>query len=310
MATSTVNFNATVTATSFTGSGSGISLTAPTQVVTTNGSSQLISTSGYSTSGTANTFALRDGSGNLTANAFSGNGASLTSLTGANVNMSNPNQVVITNGSSALTSEAQLATTRGGFGVNPTSGLSTTTSPGNAIVVSGGSLFTVPYGTSNTANTLVQRDASGNIDISTVVQTNGNGTFTLSSGYIQTTNATATTLFTLATSSTTTVGSRGTVYQVRAEISVGQVTGTGGDVNSAVYSFYVKASNVDDGTGSKTRTVSSILSLESTTDSGIGLPATPLSTSFSTDNLLLQVTGVAATTYNWFGNFRITSVTY
>lgn len=309
MSTSSVNFNAAVTATSFTGSGTGITLTAASQVVTTNGSNQLISTNGYSTSGTANTFALRDGSGNLTANAFSGNGASLTNLTGSNVSLSSPNQVVITDGSDALTSEAQLATTRGGFGVNPTSGLSSTSSTGSAIVVSGGSLFTVPYGTSNTANTLVQRDASGNIDISTIVQTNSNGTFTLYSGYVQTTNATATTLFTLATSSSTTVGSRGTVYLITAEVSVGQVTGTGGDANSAVYTFYLKASNVYNGT-TNVYTVSPILSLSSTVDSGITLTATPFSTSYATANLLIQVTGVASTTYNWFGSFRVSSVIY
>lgn len=309
MATSTINFGADITATSYTGAGTGITLSAPTQVVTTNGSNQLVSTIGYSTSGTANTFALRDGSGNLTANAFSGNGASLTNLTGANVSLTNPNQVVITSSGSALTSEAQLATSRGGFGVDPTSGLTTTTSAGNAIVVTGGALRSIGYGTASTANTLVLRDASGNVPVSSISLSNGNGTFLLDDGYVQTTDATPTALFTIATSSSTTVGSRGTVYNIFGEVSVGRVTGTGGDVVSATYSFRAKASNVDNGSGTKTRTVTSLLSFTSNADSGMGLGGTPISTAFTTDNLQFLVTGNSST-YNWYGTFRVTAVTY
>lgn len=315
---STQVLNADLYANSFNGPATGLTLPAVNQVVVTNGSNLFVTLNGYSTAATANTFALRDGSGNLTATSYNGSGTNLVNLTGANVNMTAGNQVVLTAGASPfpLVSAAFLGVTNGGFGVNPLTGLSSVITPGNTVVVSGGTLAMVPYTTAATPSALVQRDTNGGIALNGVTLSAGLGTFALSNGYVQTTNATPTALFTFLTSSTVTAGSQGTGYNISGEIVVGRVvttpTNPGDDVACGIYNFFIKVKNLNNGV---TTSVTGPFAFNSSLDTNLGLPTGANSVNaftftFTGQSLRVNVVGVASTTYNWYGSFRITQVIY
>lgn len=250
--------------------------------------STAIITNGAAMSGTSFTASSTPG--------FNGDGSGLTNLSSTSITLSNPNYAVITNGSSKLATEQFLATSRGGFGINPTT-------LNGAVVVSGGVIGNLPYTNANTATTLVERDASGNFSANNVTVTqltespNANGQFSIQSAYVSTANATATTLFSLATSSG---GTHGTSYYIVAEITLGNNT-NGTDTGS--YQFQFKAKNLNG-----TVTVSSIVNQISILDAS--LTTTSVSVSVSTTNVLVQVTGVAATTIPWCGKFDIVQVNF
>lgn len=236
------------------------------------------------------------------------------------------NQVVINNGSGTLSSEAQLAVSRGGTGQN----FSAVGTGLNVVTITSGVFSAGTQAvTTATPNTIVLRDGSGNIAIGSIsASTVTTSTITTASGdltinpvgdvnfltnallfssttvaggsasiyhaNVQTTNAAATTIFSLVTASG---GSNGTTYTLEATISLGDVTG---GANTGSYRFLFKTKNIGG-----TITTSSIVSNVSILDGG--LSATAVSTSTSGANVLVQVTGIAATTINWNGTFTITA---
>jgi hypothetical protein len=155
----------------------------------------------------------------------------------------------------------------------------------------------------NTASAIVARDASGNFSAGNVTTTqltqlpNANAQSSIQSAFVATSNATATTLFTLATVS---AGTHGTTYLINCNVSLGDVTG---GVNTGTYQFQFKVKNIGG-----TLTLSSIISNTTILDGT--LTNTAVSVSSSSANALVQVTGIAATTINWSGNFTITQVNF
>lgn len=302
-------------------------------------------------SGTANQVVINDSSGNLSSEAQlattrGGTGINTSASTGvakvsagtwsvstivdADVSSSaaiartklasgTANQVVINNGSGVMTSEAQLAVSRGGTGQDFSS---IGTGPYVVSVISGVMSATVIYTTASTANTLVLRDGSGNItgNISTSTITTASGDLTLNpvgditildnnikwapttitggggglyTANVTTTNATPTTLFTLATAT-------GTSYAIEIQITLADSTGGS---NSGMYRFAFKAKNL-----AGTVTVSSLAQTLNIADGG--LTACAVSATSSSTNILVQVTGIAATTIKWAGVAIIISQAY
>jgi hypothetical protein len=233
-------------------------------------------------------------------------------------------QVVVNNGSGVMTSEAQLAVSRGGTGQNFSAigvGLNVVT------VTSGVFAASTVATTAATASTIVLRDGSGNIAVNGLTLTTLTvGTITTASGdltinpvgdvqfgtnallfapttvvggsalqthvNVQTTNATPTTLYTLATTSG---GASGTTYHVRFEVALASVTG-GSDTGTVSAQFKVK--NIGG-----TVTVSTLVGAISILDGA--LTATAVDTSVSGANVLLRVTGIALTTINWIGRVQV-----
>jgi hypothetical protein len=227
---------------------------------------------------------------------FIGDGSQLTNLNVVDLALNHADYAVITDSSSHLTTEQFLATSRGGFGINPTT-LS------GAVVVNAGVIANVAYTNANTASTIVQRDASGNFTASNVTLTqlietpNANGQTTIQSAYVSTAAATATTLLSIGTVSG---GTHGTTYLITADISLGDVTG---GVNTGSYQFTIKAKNIGG-----TLTISSLINEISILDGD--LTTTSVSVTNATTNLLIQVVGTAATTIQWCGVFKIVQVNF
>jgi len=227
---------------------------------------------------------------------FIGDGSGLIDISSTSITLNNANYPVITNSSKNLTTEQYLATSRGGFGINPTT-LS------GAITVTSGVIGNTTYTNTNTASTIVQRDASGNFIAGNVTVTQlisnpaTNGQVSIQSAYVSTTNATATTLFTLGTVSG---GPHGSSYLLECEISLAD---TSGGVNSASYYFIFKVKNIG-GTLTLSSIINQVLIYDGT------LNTTAVSLSSSSANALVQVTGIASTTINWCGLFKIIQVNF
>lgn len=155
----------------------------------------------------------------------------------------------------------------------------------------------------NTANAIVSRDSDGNFTASAITTTqitqlpNADAQTTIQSSYVSTTNATPTTLFTLATVS---AGSHGTTYLVTCNVSLGDVTG---GTNTGTYQFQFKVKNIG-GTLTLSTIINNISILDGT------LTNTAVSITNSSENALVQVTGIAATTINWSGSYTITQVNF
>lgn len=232
--------------------------------------------------------------------------------------------VVINNGSGVLSSEAQLAVSRGGTGQDFSgvgAGLNVVT------ITSGVASASTVATTAATPNTIVLRDGSGNIavsglslttlTVSTITTSAGDltinpvgdvqfgtnallfqsttvagGNALTANANVQTTNATPTTIYTMATVSG---GATGTTYLCRLAIALADVTGGS---NTGTYVAHFKAKNIGG-----TITVSSIVSNISILDGG--LTATAITTAVSGSDVLIRVTGIAATTINWNGQFDI-----
>jgi len=225
------------------------------------------------------------------------------------------NQVVINNGSGVMTSEAQLNVSRGGTGQD-FSGVGA--GPFVVTASSGVLAATVGYGSATAANTIVQRDASQNFAANQItaatIASSGNLTLTPAGGFVDvgtatmraipttiaggivteqtanlsTANNTATTIFTLAT--TTATG-----YAVRVLLSLVDTTGAS---NAGLYAFWYRAKNI-----AGTVTNSAILSQTKSVDGGLN--ATSVSLSTSGTNSLLRVQGLAATTIKWCAKIEI-----
>ena len=230
------------------------------------------------------------------------------------------NHVVINNGTGVMTSEAQVATSRGGTGQD-----FSTVGTGPFIITntSGVMSSTLQYATSTIANTLIQRDNSGNATVAAITasQTNtetlssaGNLTIATTGGNIyvgtnniiqspatagglsgiyttniQTTNATPTALFTFATVSNCS-------YAV--DVFVGLCSLATGSTGHFKFSFKVK--NV-----ANVLTVSTSLQKASALDSAI--VTADVDQVSSGLNFVINVIGVAATTIKWIGTYNLLS---
>lgn len=212
-------------------------------------------------------------------------------------------QVVINSAAGVMTSEAQLSPLRGGTGQNfsASSGI---------IVVSAGTFSA----THNVSLNSVTSDINTNLTLTSqgtgnVVIASGGGSVTYGSakligvtnatplaqtveygGYLQTTNATPTTILSIATSTDT-------AYSVQFRAAIYGTTSN----NTALRGGLFKGKNV---TG--TLTVSSISSSTSISDFGFFAPAITVSTSGL--NITVLATGIAATTINWHLWAEITSI--
>jgi len=193
-------------------------------------------------------------------------------------------------------------------------------------IVSGVFSATVTYSSAATPNAVVQRDGSGNTAVNSlatptitstanitltpatgnvilgtaVLQQNptgisGSSTFSATAS-VATTNATATTIYSLAT----TAGTNGCVVGIRGLISCGVAAASGA---TAYYAFLVKGKNT-----AGTMTASAIAQSTAIVDSP--LSATAISATVTGATINIQVTGVASTNINWCGRFLVTSQTY
>jgi hypothetical protein len=234
-------------------------------------------------------------------------------------------QVAITNGSGVITTAATLSPALGGTGQDFSA---IGAGPFVPTISSGVFSATLTYATSPTANALVQMNGSNAISVgaatATIVNTvaiattadltitsSGSGSLNLgvvpfkqvpatiaggstiyTTQNVATTNATLTTIYTLATASNTMYGIR-----VMADWSVA-TTGV-----SAVNGFWVKAKNVS-GTVSVSARANSILIRDA------GINSTSVTVSASGTNILVQVTGVAATNINWCTVIEIVAQTF
>jgi hypothetical protein len=229
------------------------------------------------------------------------------------------NQVVINNGSGVMSSEAQLAVSRGGTGVD-LSGVGV--GPFVLSVSSGVVSAAVGYGSASAASTIVQRDASQNFAANQITATAIAATSNLSlsptggfvdlgtaslrltpagiaggqalitSANISTSNAAPTTIYTLSTAPNVS-------YAVYALITVFNTTGA---TSAAMFSFNYRVKNI-----AGTVTNSGILAQTFSADSALTALAVSLSTATTTS--LLQVTGIAATTIKWSAALTIVSQT-
>ena len=319
--------NGSITATSFTGNGAAItnltrgniSTGTPNQIVVNNGSGALSSVAQITPSqgGTGIDSSSSTGVGKVAAGTWSvaavvdSDVSASAAIQRSKIATGTANQIVVNNGSGALSSVAQITPSQGGTGID----LSGVTGPA-LVSVTGGVVSTVNYGTAATGSTVVLRNGSGGFSagpITTTSITSGGAlslggtsvnfntapvTFnpttisgsltTMLAADVQTTNTTATTLFTIATAST---GTHGTTYMLKVQIALGDASG---GVNTASYNFMFQAKNIGG-----TVTVSALVGYISVTEGT--LSGTSVTATSSSANVLVQVNGLAATNINWSG---------
>jgi hypothetical protein len=114
---------------------------------------------------------------------------------------------------------------------------------------------------------------------------------------VQTTNAVATTLFSIPTVSG---GAHGTAYSFRTQIVLADATG---GVSIGSYYIIVQAKNIG-GTVTVSSIIQEIGSLEGS------LSSTAITATTSGANVLIQVTGLSATNINWTGSLSIAQQTF
>lgn len=301
MTTISENVGGSITATNFIGPGTGLTGISRSSLAV----------------GTANYVVINDGTG-----AMSQEATLATSRGGTNLDTSSSTGVPsISAGTWSVPST--LSPTLGGTGQN-FSGVGA--GPFLVQIVSGTFSATVIYATAATNNAIVQRDGSGGATVTSLasptITSAANITLTPSSGNVilgtavlqqnptgisgsttfvatasvATTNATPTTIYSLAT----TAGTNGVTVGIRGDISCGIAAAAGG---TGYYSFLVKGKNT-----AGTMSSSSIAQLISINDSP--LIAAAISTTVAGATINIQVTGVAATNINWCGRFIVTSQTY
>jgi len=340
MTTVTQTFNGAVTANSFSGVGSALTNLTRANIATGTANHVLINGAGGALSSEAQLSTVRGGTGLDTSASTglvritAGTWASGYQIVDADVNATaaitrtklangTANHVVINTAGGALSSEAQLSTARGGLGADFSA-----TGAGPFIVTASSGAFTatLQYGTASVANTIVQRDGSGNVALGAVTATSvqtptitstGNITLTPTTGVVlfgtsvinqvptgiagsainsysasvQTTNATATTLFGLATTT-------GNSYYAFVNISAANTTST---TDTASYQYHVKFKNIG---GTLTASLFNLITAADTS-----LTSATVTAVVSGTTLNFTVTGIAATTIKWCGSFDIVSQT-
>ncbi|XWV26569.1 hypothetical protein QJ857_gp0498 [Tupanvirus soda lake] len=259
---------------------------------------------------------------------FIGDGSGITGLSGKHFILDNANYPVITNDNKELTTEKYLDVTRGGTGIDSSelSGIAKITegqwsaskivdsdiSKNASISDTKLATITTPGKVLNSATTatsnstplsIVSRDVNGdftsrNITVTKLIQSpNANAQSSINSAYVSTADSNTTTLFTLSTASN---GVHGTTYLVVADIVLGDVSG---GINSGFYKFQFRVKN----TGGNV-TVSPIL--HNITDLDDNLSLTNISINTSSNNVLVDVTGLPARDIYWAGTFVITQVNF
>lgn len=332
---------------------------------------------------------------------FSGDGSGLTNIPLANLATLTANNVLITNGTGAITTTSHLANNLGGTGIDSSaltgvakissgtwsastinasditnntitssqiasgtingsniapatitgsniasgtvsgsniasntitgSNIASNTIPNSALVTLSTSGLVSNSATtatsSNTANSIVARDGSGNINVGTVTNTqllqqpSAYANYIVRSAYVQTTNATATTLYSFATSSNNAYTFTITIVAVQTTSSVSGQSNPAGQPNpvnqpnqsgqlnqlglSASYQFLFKVNNVGG-----TITISSITNLSSIIDIGLLLTGASVAITSNNTNIIVQVTGTASTTIRWAGAFNIVGLQF
>jgi len=213
--------------------------------------------------------------------------------------------VVINDGSGVLSSEAQLAPVRGGTGADLTSGsagiahiTATTGVISNSLIVNADvdaaaaivdtKLDTISTSgkvansattatTASTASTIVLRDSNGNIPLSTSTVT--------------TTDATATNIYTVTSATDV-------AYTIDAFLAIYDTTN---DITGSIKAVF-KAKNIA-GTVTTDGPASKVVILDS------GLENIDISITESGTTIQVQVTGLAATSIKWNGEFKTISQT-
>jgi hypothetical protein len=251
----------------------------------------------------------------ITANTgFTGNGSQLTNLPIAQITASAPNAVVITDGSSKLTTENQLSTVRGGIGVNSSASTGIPHVSGGTWTFSGIASADLAPGffvtnaqttatSNNTPSTIVSRDGSGNFaagNVTTTVLTQNatqvtpNGIFTKRTANVQTTNTTVTPILTITTSNSS-------VFMGRVNIAAINTSDASG--NTGVIEFIFKATTNSSGVLSISA-LAAYISILDTNVSGISSTVT----SSGNNTIVINVVGVAKN-INWIANVRTLSQT-
>lgn len=240
--------------------------------------------------------------GNHYATSYNGSGAGLSANTTPRNTLVNgtANFVLINDNAGVVSQEATLDTSRGGTGVN----LSAVVGPSLLSVTSGVVASTLTYGTTNTPNSLVQRDGSGNIPLtSTSMIPNVGSSVTTLSAYVQTTNATPTTLYSLVTDQGT--GANGNTYLVVCKVVCCDATATGASNSAFDFMFKVKVLKSNGNV-----VASNISNITSIVDNTLGLLFSNISVAVVNTSVNIRVTGIAATTFNWVGKIDIVQTTF
>lgn len=238
---------------------------------------------------------------------FTGSGAGLTNIPASSISsLGASNAAVITSGGGALTTEAHLANVRGGTGTDSSgstgiphvsSGTWTYSGIASADLAVGFSVTNAQTTatSSNTASTIVSRDASGNFAAGNVTTTkltqnattvSPNGSWVHQVANVQTTNNSATSILSL-----TTVNS--SVLVVRVLLSATDESDVSN--NTGALSYIVKGTT----NGSGSLTISSLAGLLSILDSNVSNISSTV-TSSGANNLTINVVGVSSKTIDWF----------
>lgn len=241
---------------------------------------------------------------------FVGDGSLLTNLPA--VVLSQPNSVAITDASNILTTETTLSTTRGGTGGNSSaatgiphvtagtwsySGIASSDLAGGFSVTNAQTTAT----STNTINTIVSRDASGNFAAGAITSTSlvqspstiAGGTTVVRAANVQTTNATPTAAIALTTANSSVFGMR---------VMLVCLNSTDPAPNTGMISYLVKAAT----SGSGTVTISSLTNYSTILDTNVST-VTSTVTSSGSNNITVNVTGIAAKTINWLARVETLS---
>lgn len=236
---------------------------------------------------------------------FVGNGSLLTNLPAGQVTAGSPNSVVITDGSSKLTTETLLATTRGGTNTNSSSATGIPHVAGGTWTYSGIASADLAVGFSvtnaqttatpnNTPSTIVSRDGSGNFTAGNITSStetqNGTqiatvGVTTIRAANIQTVGATTTPILTFTTTNSS-------VFVAKVLIACNNTTDLNN--NTGVIEYLVKATTNSSGVV----LISVLANYTSILDANVSTAASNVNTS-GNNNLTINVVGIAAKNINW-----------
>jgi trimeric autotransporter adhesin len=242
---------------------------------------------------------------------FIGDGSQLTNL--PTVTLGAANAVVITNGSSQLTTETTLSPVRGGTGGNSSAATGiphVTAGTWSYSGITSSDLavgFTVTNAqttatSANTASAIVARDGSGNFSAGAITSTSlvqtattvtPNGTTTARSANVQTTNSTATAIVSLTTTNSS-------VFAMRVIIAC--INTTDAAPNTGMISYLVKAATSAGGAV----TISGLANYSAILDTNVSA-VTSTVTSSGSNNLTVNVTGIAAKTIDWLARVETLS---
>ncbi len=292
---------------------SGLVAGTPSQVIINDGFGVMISAAQLTPAlgGTGISTASSTGVAKVTAGTWSVAGlidadvASGAAITRNKLAAGTASHVVINNGSGVMTSEAQLAPIRGGTGLD----LSGVAGPA-VLGVTSGVTSAVGYSQLVSANSIVQRDAGGNIAASGLTTagallitgtplTLGDFNHSTGTGNVGSYAASTTTVGAVTNNIFTMVTATNTTYSIRVMIAAGDQGLTG----SLLFTYSGKVKNING-----VLTIDVLFNNWSIKDAGLTDTTSILNSSGST--LQVTVTGVAAKTIRWSGEIVIVSQTF